>query len=259
MTLRNIILVIVTAAVVPLIGCTAPLSCPRVIFLDGAGWYTADASVRTGLHRAGFSAAVERFGWSSMLGPLPDHVMAGANHPKVKELAQRVIRLRRANPDGQIVLMGLSAGTGIIVNTLEKLPADVAVDYVVLLSPSVSSRHNLSGALQHVKHRLYATSSPHDTILAATVSAGLEAGTPAGRVGFRVPAGLDSRRRKLYSKLVNLPWQPEYVAYNWDGGHVSATDSEFIRVVIAPRIMDQHPYPLDQPAINHTTRTTGTR
>lgn len=247
-----IILVIVAGAISA--GCQAPLTCPRTIYLDGAGWASGDKPIRTGLREAGFHGPVERFGWTSFLGPLPDHLMAGANHPKVSALADRVTALRRANPNGKIVLMGLSAGTCIVVHALEKLPLNVSVDYVVLLSPSISSRHDMTKALRHVKHRLYATSSPHDAILIAARSAGLESGRPAGQVGFKLPrhAGrTDSTRNKLYSKLVNLPWRPGYVAYGWDGGHVSVTDSQFIRVVIAPRIMDDQGHPLDRPMIDH--------
>jgi len=233
-----------------LVGCQATLTCPRVIFLDGAGWISGDGPVRRGLHQAGFPGAVERFGWSSWLGPLPDHLMARADHPKVFALADHITTLRRTNPQGRIVLIGLSAGTCIIVHALEQLPKEVSVDYVVLLSPSISSQHDLSQALRHVKYRLYATNSPNDAILAAVPSAGLESGLPAGQVGFELPKSFNPSKRDLYSKVVNLPWQPGYVAYGWDGGHVSATRSKFIEVVIAPRIFDDVPYPLDQPMID---------
>ena len=224
------------------------MTTPRVIYLDGAGWYSGDGPVRAGLRRAGFEGAVDRFGWSALLGPLHDHVMAGKGHPKASELARRITGLRRANPEGRIVLMGLSAGTSIIVSALEKLPDDVSVDYVVLLSPSISSRRDLSGALGHVRRRLYATHSPHDGILAGALSAGLERGRPAGRVGFEVPPDLADKDQRLYRKVVNLPWRPGYVAYGWDGGHVSVTSAEFIRVVIAPRILEDLPHPLDRTA-----------
>jgi len=242
---RSALSTIVVAAL--LAGCQAQLTCPRAIFLDGAGWYGGDGPVRAGLRRAGFPGTVERFRWSSFLGPLPDHLLARADNPKAAALADRITALRRANPTGKIVLIGLSAGTCIVVHALERLPADVAVDHVVLLSPSISSLHDLSKALRHVRHRLYATNSPHDLILAAVPSAGLTSGRPAGQIGFRPPKHFDSTKRELYRKVVNLSWRPGYVAYGWDGGHVSATGSEFIRVVIGPRIMDDQAHPLDRP------------
>ena len=230
-------------------GCARRMTTPRVIYLDGAGWYSGDGPVRAGLRRAGFNGPVDRFGWSAMLGPLHDHVMAGKGHPAVPQLARRITRLRQANPDGKIVLMGLSAGTSLVVSALEELADDVSVDYVVLLSPSISSRHDLGEALRHVSRRLYATHSPHDGLLAGALSAGLAAGRPAGQIGFKVPKDLDDEQRELYRKVVNLPWRAEYAAYGWDGGHVSVTSAQFIRVVIAPRILDDLPHPLDRPMV----------
>ncbi len=229
-------------------GCGPSLDCPRVIYLDGAGWHSGDGPVRKGLRRAGFKGPVERFGWQSLLGPLHDHLTAGGHHPRAKDLARRISRLRHANPEGRLILMGLSAGTSIIVSALERLPTDVEVDYVVLLSPSVSSEHNLSKAMRHVKYRLYATHSVHDSLLALGGSAGLERGHPAGQMGFAVPSDLADEERELYDKVVNLPWRPGYAAYGWNGGHVSVTSSDFIRVVVAPRILEELPHPLDRHA-----------
>ena len=226
-------------------GCVGEMTGPRAIFLDGAGWYRGDWSVRSGLRRGGFPGPVDRFGWSSLLGPVHDHVTAGKDHPKVRQLTERIVRLRRQDSRSRLVLIGLSAGTSLIVSALEDLPDGMSVDHVVLLSPSVSSRHDLSKSLQHVKGRLYATYSPHDAILATVPSAGLERGPPAGRVGFKPPPNLSDRRRGLYDKVVNLPWRGEYAAYGWDGGHVSVTSAEFIRVVIAPRILEDLRHPLD--------------
>ncbi|HUW83325.1 MAG TPA: hypothetical protein VMZ31_11060 [Phycisphaerae bacterium] len=233
-----------------LAGCASDLSTPRVIFLDGAGWYTGDGPVRAGLRQAGFAGPVERFGWASGLGPLHDHLVVGPSHPRTRALAQRITRLRQANPNGKIVVMGLSAGSRVVVCGLEKLPPTVAVDHVVLLSPSISSRHDLSEALRHVKGRLYFTTSTQDGILSTACSAGMAGGRPAGRAGFVLPNHQSTESRNLYRKVVPLPWRPGYLAYGWDGGHVSATSSNFIRVVIAPRIIDDLPHPLDQPLVS---------
>ena len=63
-------------------GCSHPsMTCPRVVFLDGAGWYSGDVGVREGLAAAGYPGPVERDGWSMMMGPLADHVMAGRTTP----------------------------------------------------------------------------------------------------------------------------------------------------------------------------------
>ena len=237
------------AALAVLAGCEPPMTTPRAIFLDCAGWYSGDGPVRAGLRAGGFDGAVDRFGWQSLLGPLHDHLTATRSHPDTARLADRVAKLRAANPTGRIVLIGYSVGSSILVSALEKLPEDVQVDHVVLLAPSVSSRHDLTTALRHVRGRLYATSSPHDGLLPGVAAAGLESGRPAGLVGFRLPEPMTRETRKLYRKLVPLPWRPAYAMYGWDGGHMSITRSDFIRVVIAPRISTDQPHPLDRSLI----------
>lgn len=230
-------------------GCASDVTTPRVIFLDGAGWYSGDGPVRAGLRQAGFVGPVERYGWSSGLGPLHDHLVVGPSHPRTRSLARRITQLRQADPNGKIILMSLSAGSGIVVHALEQLPPDIAVDHVVVLSPSICSRHDLTQALRHVKGRLYVTTSMQDHILAAAGSAGMEGGPPAGQKGFVLPDYGNAETKRLYQKVIHLPWRPGYSAYGWDGGHVSVTRSDFIRVVIAPRIMEDLPHPLDRPMV----------
>jgi pimeloyl-ACP methyl ester carboxylesterase len=218
------------------------MTCPRVVFLDGAGWPTGDRPVREGLTKAGYPGPVERFGWSMMLGPLADHVLAGPDHPMTNELAGRLTDLRRANPDGQIVLMGLSSGCTIIVYALEKLTADVKVDEVVFLSASTSTRTDLREALTHVRGRMCVTINPHDPILAVGESSGPQSGEPAGRIGFQAPEDLplDEDGQALYSKIEYILWRPEYGKLGWQGGHTGATAARFIETVIGPKVMPKY-------------------
>ncbi len=223
------------------------LTCPRVLYLDGAGWYTSDASVRKGLVSSGYSGQIERFEWSAVaLGPLGDHMLAGPDHPRAGALARKIEKLREANPYGQLDIVGLSAGSGIVVYALEQLPPGVMVDHVVLLSPSISSNTDLSEALSHVRYRLYYTQSSKDALLRLGSSAGVEGGEPAGRAGFMTPDFMSPSEMRQYDKVTPLLWAPEYAAYGWDGGHLSVTSSEFIRVVIAPRLKDEVRHPLDR-------------
>lgn len=213
------------------------LTCPRVIYLDGAGWFTGDKSVRTGLRDAGYAGAFERFGWSTGIAPL-DHALAGPDHPAAEALCQRLTALRRANGDGRIVLIGLSSGCTIVLSALEKLAPGVSVDSVVLLSASTSSHMDLREALSHVSDSLYVTISPRDPLLAVGDSSGEGGGEPAGRVGFQPDWDVQwDEGAAGYAKIINIPWKPEYSALGWDGGHVSATASRFIQKVIAPKVL----------------------
>jgi len=117
----------------------------------------------------------------------------------------------------------------------------------VLFSPSVSSEHNLTKAMRHVKRNLYATTSPHDSILGGLpVNADGEGGAPAGRGGFHLPRSAGQETMKAYERVINLPWQPSYLGYGWSGSHVSVTESDFVAAAIAPRVLTTETYPHDR-------------
>jgi pimeloyl-ACP methyl ester carboxylesterase len=230
-------------------GCSsAPMSTggPTVIFADGAGWSGSHKSVQEGLKAAGFTGHVEAFPWSSMLGPAHDHLFVARKQKKARKLAERIVAYRAKQPDADLHLMGLSAGTAVIVFALEQLPKGVSVDNVVLFSPSISDRHDLSTAMEHVQGNLYATCSRVDGILGGiTKNADGYSGNPAGLSGLRIPSRV--QRYEHYARVVNLPWRPAYGDIGWNGGHTSVVGSSFVQEVIAPRVLADGPSPLNRP------------
>lgn len=233
-------------------GCSDPKQGPIVYFLDGAGWYSSSGSVAAGLRDAGYHGAFRTHSWSALLGPAHDHLFNASSKGVARGLARRIEKMRRADPNGAINVMGLSAGTAVILSALEQLPPGIEVNNVVLLSPSVSAEHDLTKAMRHVRRNLYATSSPHDAILAALVivNADGKSGPTAGRVGFRAPRRASRDTAEAYSRVINLPWQPNYLAFDWSGGHTSVTHRKFVASVIAPRILSADPFPLDRPIVD---------
>jgi pimeloyl-ACP methyl ester carboxylesterase len=240
-------------------GCATPQRGPAVFYLDGAGWYTSSGSVAQGLRDGGYKGAFCTHSWSSMLGPGPDHLITARSKGVAQGLAKKIETLRRADAKGQIDVMGLSAGTAVVLSALEQLPPGIEVDNVVLFSPSVSAEHNLTKAMQHVRRSLYATCSPHDGILATlAVNADGEAGPPAGRVGFRLPKQAGAGIESAYSRVMNLPWQPAYLAFDWDGAHTGVTNRKMVASVIAPRLLSDEPFPLDRSVMDKVAmRQTG--
>ncbi len=233
-------------------GCRPTPQSPTIIFLDGAGHAGAGRSVRQGMEAAGYRGRFETFTWSSFLGPGADHLLAARSKLKARQLAKRIAKTRQKNPGEAIHLMGLSAGTALIVSALAQLPDEVEVDNVVLFSSSISANHDLSQALRHVRGRLYAVCSEHDGILSAlAINADGQPGPPAGLRGFRLPRSVRARPADAaqYRKVVNLPWQGSYAAFGWHGGHVEATGSKLVRAIVAPRVLSSEPYPLDRPLI----------
>lgn len=228
-------------------GCANPRKGPIAFYLDGAGWYGSAASVEAGLRQAGYRGAFDTFTWSSFLGPAHDHFVAAHDRGNARRLARNIEQVRKNDASGPIHLMGLSAGTAVILSALEELEGGVQVDNVVLFSPTVSAERDLTKIMQHVRQRLYATCSPHDAIVASlAMNADGKPGPPTGTRGFRIPRKASETTREAYARVVNVPWRPSYAGYDWDGSHTSVTSTAFVASVIAPRILSNEPYPLDQ-------------
>ena len=134
------------------------------------------------------------------------------------------------------------------------------MDSVVLFSPTASAEHNLTAAMQHVRRNLYATCSSRDAIAGAlVVNADGKSGPPAGQSGFRM-AGRGEKTETAYGRVVNIPWQPSHIAFNWSGTHTGVTSTDFVATVIAPRIFTDEPFPLDRSVADRTiARETGDR
>ena len=227
-------------------GCAEPPGCPVVFYLDGAGWYGSAGSVESGLRQAGYTGRFQTYTWSLFLGPAPDHFVAAGSKSTGRGLAEKIVKVREKDANGPIVVMGLSAGTSVILSALEQLPPGVQVDSVVLFSPTVSAEHNLTTAMQHVRRTLYATCSSRDAIAGTLVAnADGKSGAPAGQSGFRRSAR-GEKTDSAYRRVVNLPWQPAYLAFDWGGAHTGVTNSRFVATVIAPRILSDEPFPLDR-------------
>ncbi len=229
-------------------GCAEQIAKPTVFYCEGAGWYSSAGQVESGLRKAGFKGRFVNYSWSCFLGPSTDHLITARSGLVASGLADRIEKTRRHGPDMPIYAMGLSAGTAVVLNALEKLPEGIRVDHVVLYSSSASSTRNLTPVMERVGGRLYATTSPHDGILRAIVTnADGGGGPPAGKSGFAIPASRDHRVAQAYSRVINLPWRASYLQFGWDGGHTAATRSDFVQHVIAPRIFSKTPHPLDRP------------
>lgn len=229
-------------------GCGAKPQTPIVIFLDGAGHFGYAGAVQRGLRQGGFEGKFESFVWTSLLGPGIDHLLVARAGGRARALARKIEHLRESDQDGTIQLIGLSAGTAVLVAALEHLDEGVMVDNVVLLSSSISARHELTRALHHVRGHLYVTASLRDGMLAVMpINADGGVGPPAGRTGVQMPRVLANADRASYRKVVNLPWRPAYAGYGWNGGHTSVTSSKFIETVLVPRLRSNNLFPLDRP------------
>jgi len=204
--------------------------------------------VRKGLEEAGLKGGFTNYPWHTQLGVITDQrASVKFKRDKAAQLARSIRQSLEANPDAPLNLIGLSAGTAVAVFALEALPENVAVDNVVLLGSSLSSQYDLTSALKRVDNRMYVFTSSRDTVLrflvpvAGTADRKRTAGPAAGVGGFRLPLGASSETRRLYAKLVNVAWNPEFERAGNYGGHTAVAGWRFVRDYVAPLILQEGP------------------
>jgi pimeloyl-ACP methyl ester carboxylesterase len=204
--------------------------------------------VKKGLQAAGYNGTFDEYHWETGLGVIADQEESvKAKRARATKMAQQIVAYESQCPDSPVTLMGLSAGTAIVIYALEALPAADQVDTLVLLSSSVSADYDLTQALRHVRGDMYVTTSPNDAVLADLAPAFGTAdrkhvGTRiAGLHGFDVPAGASAETRRLYAKIIQLAWDPALDEYGDYGGHTDTAKPGFVQHVIAPLVIREGP------------------
>lgn len=147
-----------------------------IVFVHGAGgdgfWYRhVETVVRehestktsNAAEATSNADAVYRFRWG-MPGPM---FVMNFSDKKVHDRAEdRLARLLAdtlaRDPNRRIDLIAHSAGSGVVLGALRRLPDGMAVRDVLLLQPSVSPGYDIAPSLEHVGGRLLYTHSTGD-------------------------------------------------------------------------------------------------
>jgi pimeloyl-ACP methyl ester carboxylesterase len=218
-----------------------------VIVLSGAGDMMGEVtSIQSGLNAGHVDWALEHFSWSQG-GVFHDQTGVDQNRRMASRLARRIEGYEAQYPARPVYLVGVSAGTGILVWCLEDLQEGAHVTGAVLLSSSLQSHYDLGPALMHIKDRMYVfRNSPADMVLAAGVMAtgsvdrgGLLAG---GLYGFTAPGKPTEPTALLYKeKLVEISWGPGDVFLGNPGDHLGPTRSAFVHYRVAPLVLGKGP------------------
>lgn len=219
-----------------------------VYYLDGAGGGSLISNwaggVREGMLDAGYNGAGEMFRWNTGMGVFADQTASVEyKRGKAEQLAREIEEYQRSYPNAPVTLIGLSAGTAVAAFVLEALPPRVMVDTVVMLSGSLSSEHDLTKALRHVRSKMYVFTSERDEVLGVAVPfvgtadrESADSGT-IGMVGPRLPRGATSEMRELYRKIVKIPWNAGFELYGDYGHHTDTVKAPFVQAFVAPLVM----------------------
>jgi len=226
---------------------TAPERYERglVVCLSGAGGMMGEVDrVREGLARGGVDHAIEVFQWSRgrVFG---DQMDMAENRRKAAQLARRLESYQRLHPGRPVHLIGVSAGTGLVVWALEDLRPGARATGAVLVSSSLDAWYDLTRAMEKVRGRIYSFHSVADPVLSLGVTwAGTvdrNGGISGGLAGFSPPEDASAHTRALYEdKLVQFGWHPGEVLLGHLGDHLGATRPRFVEERIAPLVLGEY-------------------
>jgi pimeloyl-ACP methyl ester carboxylesterase len=214
---------------------------PGVVFVVGGigGIDPIGPLARLALPLAGVRHEVHDFIWTHGTGrwlrDLQDtrHLLVRA-----EELADQVRRLKEADPERPVYLIGHSGGAGLVLAAAERLP-DATLERIILLSAAVSPGYDLRPALRATRREMVSYHSDLDCFVLGWGTR--QFGTvdryycsAAGLVGFAVPADLDNSDRDLYARLKQIAWKPEMILKSHGGLHSSPCMPGFLARQVAP-------------------------
>src|SRR3954447_6741700 len=245
---------------------TQPSTAPAVehntylLHLPGmGGLMNIDRSVTSGLLQGGIEADLQIYDWTGTDRGLASLANVRRHEEQAQVVANIILDRLRRQPDARVIVTSHSAGTGIAIWALEKLPDDVMIDDLVMIASALSPGYDLSRALRHVRHKAYAFNSELDVLVLGTgcrTFGTVDRVKPdaGGRVGFIVPE--QPAVEGQYEKFVQYPYDPNWMRYHNNGEHIGAMFRPFAREVIAKVIEGKGPAPLptSQPT---TTPATG--
>jgi pimeloyl-ACP methyl ester carboxylesterase len=158
-----------------------------------------------------------------------------------RKLADAILEYRRTHPAAEVDLIGHSAGCGVILGALKRLPADAHVHTVALLAPSVSPKYDLTPAILKLE-RLHVFTSSLDTVFLKWRTSRFgtydNIKTPAaGNAGF----DLTPLSSELRAKVVAHPYDDAWKSLGNDGGHFGTLSADFTNQIIAPLFASPSP------------------
>jgi len=205
------------------------------------------------LEEGGVAEHIPLYDWTCHDAGLDALEAHDRNHFEAAKVAKILSARAAFDHTGKIILTAESAGAGVAIWALERLPADVQVDDVLLVAAAISPGYDLSASLKHVRGKLYYFSSTQDwyTLGWCTSIFGTMDGKKsksAGFVGFTRPPEADPGQ---YAKLVEIKYDPSWAKWGDLGGHTGALSVSFARKFIAPMLVqaeqDSNPLPTQGP------------
>jgi hypothetical protein len=218
----------------------APTLPPWLLHLPGIGGKRSiDVAMTRGFQQGGFAGQIDIYDWTEKDAGLHALIATERNHKEAKLIAQQITERFDKDPSAPIYITSHSGGGGLAVWALEDLPERVKINTLLMMSPALSPKYDLTKALSHVSGKAYVFSSLEDVLVLSTgcTMLGTIDGvkTPAaGFGGFVRPETGDAGQ---YAKLVPMPYNILWAQFDNMGNHVGGMTRLFARSVLAPLIL----------------------
>ena len=111
-----------------------------------AGELSIDRDLIRGLKAGGYSGQTEIYDWTESDPGLSALWSRRRNDKEAQRIADKIIQIVKDDPASRIVITAHSGGTGLAVWALEKLPQDLHVQTLILLSSALSPGYDLTKA-----------------------------------------------------------------------------------------------------------------
>jgi hypothetical protein len=214
---------------------------PGVVFVVG-GIGGLDSVGRAAVHvfpKMGLPHDIRDFVWQHGTGHfLKDLQDTDYLVEKAEELADEVRRVKAADAERPVYLIGKSAGAAVVLFAAERLPP-ATLERILLLSAAVSTNYDLRPALRATRREVVSFHSCYDWLVLGfgTTEFGTADrvhGRSAGLYGFTKPADPSAEDEALYLRLVQVPWSPGMIGGLNLGGHQGTSMPGFLKREVAP-------------------------
>jgi pimeloyl-ACP methyl ester carboxylesterase len=240
-------------------GAAEPSNSPHnvLLHLPGvAGELPIDRDLIRGLKAGGYDGETEIYDWTEADPGLSALWSRRRNEREAQRISEKIIQIVKNDPTVRITITAHSGGAGLAVWALQRLPENVHVQTLLLLSSALSPGYDLTTALRHVRGSVYAFNSEYDSFVlgAGTRAFGTIDGVrteAAGKVGFVMPDGGDAQQ---YAKLMQPPFDRAWMKYGNLGDHIGMLSGEFAKRVLAPLVMAEPGVSATQRAATQTSR-----
>ncbi|MBN2063289.1 MAG: hypothetical protein JW745_00690 [Sedimentisphaerales bacterium] len=173
------------------------------------------------LRDSGYQGDIYTLNWGNPLLPFRNLCNEKYKQEKAQTLANNIVKYAQDHPHQPIDIIGYSAGAGLTIMAVEKLPPHVKVRNITLVHGAISPEYDLTAALANTSGSIKNVSSKADWLilgLGTTIFGTMDNShsSSAGMVGFDTQMAVPDPLQR--HKLKQIKWKAKQKRW---GGHIT--------------------------------------